>query len=135
MITVLRLDHFVMTCGDIARTVAFYERVLGMRRISFGAGRTALRFGDQKINLHQAGAEIKPNAPAAAPGTADICLVTDCDIDTVVRHLKTQGVAITLGPIDQEGAVGPMHSVYFRDPDDNLVEIAHYADQPLKTTA
>ena len=117
------LDHIVLTCADPEATVAFYERV-GMQREEFGGGRLALRFGDQKINLHQAGAEVQPHAATPLPGTGDLCLIVDGSIEAVVEHLGEVGIAIEEGPVDRTGAVGPLRSVYVRDPDGNLVEFA-----------
>ena len=117
------LDHIVLTCADPEATVAFYERV-GMQREEFGGGRLALRFGDQKINLHQAGAEFQPHAATPLPGTGDLCLIVDGSIEAVVEHLGEVGIAIEEGPVDRTGAVGPLRSVYVRDPDGNLVEFA-----------
>ena len=117
------LDHIVLTCADPEATVAFYERV-GMQREEFGGGRLALRFGDQKINLHQAGAEFQPHAATPLPGTGDLCLIVDGPIEAVVEHLGEVGIAIEEGPVDRTGAVGPLRSVYVRDPDGNLVEFA-----------
>ena len=117
------LDHIVLTCADPEATVAFYERV-GMQREEFGGGRLALRFGDQKINLHQAGAEFQPHAATPLPGTGDLCLLVNGSIEAVVEHLGNVGIAIEEGPVDRTGAVGPLRSVYVRDPDGNLVEFA-----------
>lgn len=121
-----RLDHLVLTCRDLDATAAWYERVLGMRRVTFAQNRTALAFGNQKINLHQQGREVKPNAAAAAPGTADICFITSQPTEDVVAHLGACGVTIERGPVAQSGALGAMTSVYMRDPDGNLVEVARY---------
>jgi catechol 2,3-dioxygenase-like lactoylglutathione lyase family enzyme len=117
------LDHIVLTCADPEATVAFYERV-GMQREEFGGGRLALRFGDQKLNLHQAGAEFQPHATTPLPGTGDLCLLVDGSIEAVVEHLGEVGIAIEEGPVNRTGAVGPLRSVYVRDPDGNLVEFA-----------
>lgn len=117
------LDHIVLTCADPEATVAFYERV-GMQREEFGGGRLALRFGDQKLNLHQAGAEFQPHAATPLPGTGDLCLLVDGPIEAVVEHLGEVGIAIEEGPVDRTGAVSPLRSVYVRDPDGNLVEFA-----------
>ena len=117
------LDHIVLTCADPAATVAFYERV-GMAREEFAGGRLALRFGDQKINLHQAGAEFQPHATLPRPGTGDFCLLVDDPIEDVIAYLEAEGIPIELGPVDRTGALGPLRSVYVRDPDGNLVEFA-----------
>ena len=127
MIRIRRLDHLVLTCADVEATCAFYQRVLGMERDDFGPNRTALRFGEQKLNLHKAGAELKPNAAAAAPGSADFCLIASTPLEEVMTHLRSCGVAIELGPVDRAGASGPIRSVYFRDPDGNLVEVSNPA--------
>jgi catechol 2,3-dioxygenase-like lactoylglutathione lyase family enzyme len=125
--TVDRLDHLVLTCADLEITAAWYQRVLGMEREEFGEDRrTALKFGGQKLNLHQFGAEFRPNAAAAAPGTADLCFVTAVRTPDIVGHLHGLGVAIELGPVARTGALGPMWSVYCRDPDGTLIEIATY---------
>jgi len=120
------LDHLVLTVADPDATVAFYER-LGMRREVFGDGRLALRFASQKINLHRAGSEIAPHARRAIPGSGDICLLVEGDLDDVRRELAAAGIAVELGPVERTGAQGPIRSLYVRDPDGNLVELA----QPL----
>lgn len=120
------LDHMVLTVRDMERTCDFYRRILGMDIAIFEGGRRALTFGTQKINLHQAGAEITPNARAAAPGTGDLCFITETPIDDVIATLNEYLVPVEVGPIPQTGARGPMTSVYFRDPDENLIEIAKY---------
>jgi catechol 2,3-dioxygenase-like lactoylglutathione lyase family enzyme len=121
-------DHLVLTVRSIERTCDFYTRVLGMKKQVFGEGRVALVFGDQKFNLHEAdGAPLLPRARNPVAGGADFCLTTSLDLDDVVRRLAAQGIMIELGPVDRTGARGPMRSVYIRDPDDNLVEIAKYS--------
>jgi len=117
------LDHLVLTVADPEASIAFYER-LGMRREEFGDGRLALRFGDQKINLHQAGVEIRPHAERPTPGAADLCLLIEGPLEAAERELTDAGVVIELGPVERSGARGPIRSLYLRDPDDNLVEIA-----------
>ncbi|MDX6563375.1 MAG: hypothetical protein QOD65_3189 [Gaiellales bacterium] len=117
------LDHLVLTVADIGATVAFYER-LGMRAEEFAGGRIALRFGDQKINLHQAGAEFEPHALRPVPGSADLCFLIDGSLADVARLLADAAVPIELGPVEREGAVGAMDSLYLRDPDGNLVELS-----------
>lgn len=121
-----RLDHLVLTVADIARTVAFYRRVLGMRHEVFGQGRDALVFGQQKFNLHQLGREFEPKAQAPTPGAIDLCLITSWSMAQVSAHLQQQGVAIEEGPVARSGAMGSVESVYFRDPDGNLIEVSRY---------
>ena len=117
------LDHLVLTVADPEATVAFYER-LGMHREDFEDGRVALRFGEQKINLHQAGRPIQPHARRPTPGSADVCLLVDGTLDAVERELEAAGVVFELGPVPRTGATGPIRSLYLRDPDDNLVELS-----------
>lgn len=121
----LRLDHLVLTVADIPRTVAFYQRVLGMEPQTFGAGRIALRFGDQKINLHQAGRELEPKATLPTPGSADLCFLTETPLSELTAHLEQCTVEIIEGPVARTGATGPILSLYFRDPDGNLIEVAN----------
>ncbi|WP_138466473.1 VOC family protein [Poseidonocella sp. HB161398] len=127
MIPIDRLDHLVLTVADIDRTCDFYERVLGFETVTFGAGRKALRFGAQKFNLHQAGREFEPKAGRPTPGSADLCLITQMDIAEVAARLAEAGVAVEEGPVARTGATGPIRSVYLRDPDGNLIEIAAYS--------
>ena len=117
------LDHLVLTVADIEATVRFYEQ-LGMRREDFGEGRVALRFGEQKLNLHQAGDEIAPHAAAPTRGSADICLLVADPIDEVAAELARLRVPIELGPVPRTGATAALTSLYVRDPDGNLVELA-----------
>jgi catechol 2,3-dioxygenase-like lactoylglutathione lyase family enzyme len=121
-----RLDHLVLTVQDIDATIAFYENVLGMEAVSFGANRRALAFGRQKINLHPASAPLKPHAAMPAPGSADLCLITGTPLAEVIAHLQRAGVAIEEGPVVRTGATGPIRSVYLRDPDGNLIELSNY---------
>ena len=121
-----RIDHVVLTVFDLERTLDFYSRVLGMEPVTFAGGRRGLAFGRQKFNLHQAGREFEPKALRPAPGTMDLCLITETPLDQVMATLKDQGVAIIDGPVDKTGAMGPIKSVYFRDPDGNLVEVSNY---------
>ncbi|WP_066802439.1 VOC family protein [Moraxella oblonga] len=120
------LDHLVLTVADIAKTIDFYVNILGMQEISFGEGRKALQFGSQKINLHQKGQEIKPNATNADCGTADLCLLTDTPLDEVMKFLQSKNIAIIDGIVPRTGAVGKIHSIYINDPDGNLIEISCY---------
>ena len=120
-----RLDHLVLTVANIDATVDFYTRVLGMEAVTFGTGRTALRFGTSKINLHEAGKEFEPRALRPTPGSADICLIVDDDIATVIAELAGAGITIEQGPVDRAGATGPIVSGYLRDPDQNLIELSN----------
>ncbi|HFT6991310.1 VOC family protein [Stenotrophomonas sp. GD03930] len=126
MILIDRLDHLVLTVADIERSCDFYQRVLGMQVVRFGAGRTALQFGQQKINLHPASAPLQPHAAQPAPGSADLCLVTGTATADVLAHLRAQAVVVEEGPVPRTGALGPIESVYFRDPDGNLIEVSRY---------
>jgi len=121
-----RIDHFVLTVRDVAATCDFYRQTLGMQPEVFGDNRWALTFGHQKINLHVAGKELEPKARHPMPGGGDFCLITKTPMDDVVAHLERCGVAIELMPSPRTGADGPIVSVYFRDPDGNLVEVANY---------
>lgn len=121
-----RLDHLVFTVANIDKTVDFYTRVLAMRHETFGEGRSALVFGQQKFNLHEQGKEFEPKAKQPTPGAIDLCLITDWPTDKVLAHLAEQGVTVTEGPVKRTGATGPIESVYFRDPDFNLIEVSHY---------
>ena len=123
---VVALDHLVLTVADIDAACAWYERCLGMRRMTFDRNRTALIFGRQKINLHLAGAELKPHAARPMPGTADLCFIVSRPLADVIEHLDRENIKIEHGPLEQTGAVGVMDSVYVRDPDRNLIEIAAY---------
>jgi catechol 2,3-dioxygenase-like lactoylglutathione lyase family enzyme len=121
-----RIDHVVLTVRDVAATCAFYARVLGMNEVTFGAGRKALAFGTQKINLHEAGREFEPKAARPTPGSADLCLIAEGSLADVIAHVEACGVRIVEGPVARTGAVGPIRSIYFRDPDDNLIEVSTY---------
>ena len=121
-----RIDHIVITAFDVERTLDFYSRVLGMEPITFAGGRRGLAFGRQKINLHQSGREFEPKALKPAPGSMDLCFVTEAPLADVIAELKAHGVAIADGPVAKTGALGPMMSVYFRDPDGNLIEVSNY---------
>ena len=125
MITIDYLDHLVLTVANLDAATAWYRDVLGMRVETFGEGRTALVFGGEKINLHEAGKEFEPKAWRPTPGSADLCFVTSTPIETVIVHLATRGVAIEEGPVPRTGASGPILSVYVRDPDRNLIEISN----------
>jgi catechol 2,3-dioxygenase-like lactoylglutathione lyase family enzyme len=128
MLTIDHLDHIVLTVADIDATISFYSRVLGMAAVTFGAGRRALAFGPQKINLHRAGHEFSPCARQPCAGSADFCLITKMPLDAAMAHVQSCGVTIEEGPVDRTGAIGPLRSFYFRDPDGNLVEVSNYRD-------
>lgn len=119
------IDHIVLTVADIERSVAFYVRVLGMQAVSFGNGRRALQFGQQKINLQTLGMEPRNHA---AVGAGDVCLITDWPTARVLAHLTAEGVPVLEGPVMKSGAQGPIESVYFNDPDGHLIEVSRYPD-------
>ena len=125
------LDHLVLTVADIGATLRFYEDVLGLEAVSFrpadGSTRWALRFGTQKINLHEAGREFDPRAQSPVPGSADLCFLTDSPLDDWFERFRARNVPIEEGPVRRSGATGPILSLYLRDPDGNLIEIS----QPL----
>lgn len=121
-----RLDHFVLTVVDIQRTVEFYTSILGMQAKTFGDGRFALHYGQQKINLHLKGHEIEPKAQHAVCGSADLCFITSTPIHDVLSELQEKRVDIIDGIVPRTGALGPMQSIYFRDPDGNLIEVSSY---------
>jgi catechol 2,3-dioxygenase-like lactoylglutathione lyase family enzyme len=121
------IDHFVLTCADVDATLEFYTRVLGMTAEIFAGGRRALSFGNQKINLHQKGAEFEPRARVATAGSGDFCLLSDVPVSEVARPLTAEGVTIIEGPVAKTGAAGALLSIYFRDPDGNLVEVSNLA--------
>jgi catechol 2,3-dioxygenase-like lactoylglutathione lyase family enzyme len=119
------LDHLVLTVADVDASCAFYERVLGMQAVTFGEGRKALSFGVQKINLHRYHHEFEPKAAYPMPGSADLCFLTKVPVDQVMSHLTACGVAVLEGPVRRTGAQGPIVSVYFRDLDQNLIEVSN----------
>ncbi len=121
-----RLDHLVLTVRDLEATCEFYRQVLGMKVVTFGGGRKALVFGQQKINLHLAGQEFEPKAARPTPGSGDLCFITSLPLNEVITHLQESAVVIEEGPVKRTGAIGPIESVYLRDPDGNLVEISNY---------
>ena len=123
------LDHLVLTVASIEATCAFYTAVMGMTVETFDEGRNALHFGDQKINLHLAGREFEPKADTPVPGSGDLCFITQTPILEVVDTLKTRKVSIIAGPVPRTGAIGDLISVYFRDPDGNLIEVSNRVAQ------
>jgi len=121
-----RLDHVVLTVRDIEKTITFYRDVLGMQPQTFGDGRHALVFGQQKINLHRADGPFTPRAAHPVAGSADLCFVSSTPVREIVSQLEGHGVVIEEGPVERVGALGVMDSVYFRDPDGNLLEVSKY---------
>ncbi len=123
------LDHLVLTVADIPATLAFYQRALGMQPQSYGVAdgstRYALAFGSQKLNLHQRGQEFDPKAATPLPGSADLCFLTERPVAEVMAHLAVLGIPVIEGPVRRTGAQGPILSIYLRDPDGNLLEIAN----------
>ena len=121
------IDHIVLTVKDIDVTAEFYESVLGMTVETFGEGRVALKFGNQKINLHKYGHEFEPKANSPLPGSEDLCFITNTELTASIAHVKSKSVNIIEGPVSRTGAIGLIVSFYFRDPDGNLIEVASYA--------
>ena len=120
------LDHLVLTVADIATRCQFYQSALNFEVITFAENRKALRFGTQKINLHQVGKEFEPKALHPTAGSADLCFIAETPIDEVMAHLQNRNINIIEGPIQRTGAMGKILSVYLRDPDQNLIEISNY---------
>jgi catechol 2,3-dioxygenase-like lactoylglutathione lyase family enzyme len=120
------LDHLVLTVANLETTIDFYTRVLGMSVVTFGQNRKALVYGSQKINLHELGNEFEPKAMRVKAGSADLCFIAVTPLLQVIEHLQAQQVEILEGPVERTGAVGKILSVYIRDPDGNLIEIANY---------
>lgn len=120
------IDHLVLTVRDLTVTCEFYTRVLGMQAITFGDNRKALHFGVQKINLHEVGSELEPGAANPAPGTVDVCFITNLPLEQAIEHMQSNGVQIVAGPVQRTGAIASLRSIYIRDPDGNLIEISNY---------
>ncbi len=125
-VRIARLDHIVLTVRNIGESCAFYQNVLGMEVKRFTGGRMALHFGNQKINLHRAGSEFDPKAARPTPGSADLCLILDGTLAEAMATLRSEKIELIEGPVERTGAVGPMQSIYFRDPDGNLIEVSEY---------
>lgn len=119
------LDHLVLTVADIDVTSDFYAKALGMELVTFGSGRKALKFGAQKINLHQEGREFEPKAHRPTPGSADLCFLTATPLAEVLIHLAACGVTVIEGPVRRTGAQGDILSIYLRDPDQNVIEVSN----------
>ncbi len=124
MMKITQLDHLVLTVKDIEKTVMFYTSVLGMKKEVFGEGRVALKYGNQKINLHSCDSNIHPKARKPTPGSADLCFLIDISLNSAIAQVKSFGIEIIEGPVERTGAQGKILSFYFRDPDGNLIEIA-----------
>lgn len=122
---VSHLDHLVLTIADIPRTVRFYSEVLGMNVVPLGEGREALSFGNQMIKLHEVGRELEPHAARATPGSSDLCFLSEEPVEGLFQQLATHGIDVVEGPVVRAGAGGPILSVYFRDPDGNLIEVSN----------
>jgi catechol 2,3-dioxygenase-like lactoylglutathione lyase family enzyme len=120
------IDHIVLTVADIAKTVEFYTDILSFEVVTFGDNRKALIFGNQKINLHQKGKEFEPKAEYPTSGSADLCFIAETNIEEIVEELKLKNVEIIEGIVERTGALGKIKSVYFRDPDFNLIEVSNY---------
>lgn len=120
------LDHLVLTVADIDKTIEFYTTIMGFEMVVFGDNRKALIFGNQKINLHQKGHEFEPKAKTPTCGSADLCFIAQTDIHEVMEELRQKNIEIIEGIVDRTGAVGKIKSIYFRDPDQNLIEISNY---------
>ena len=121
-----RIDHLVLTVKNVEISCAFFTKVLGMKVVTFQGGRKAVAFGNQKINFHEFGQEFDPKAIRPSPGSADLCFITRAPIAQIISHLDTCDVTIIEGPVVRTGAMGPMTSIYIRDPAQNLIEIATY---------
>ena len=120
---IIGIDHLVLTVKDIEATIQFYETVLGMVSETFGEGRMALNFGNQKINLHEQGHEFEPKADQPVPGSEDMCFITEIPLEIAMDHVTRKGIQVIEGPVARTGATGPIISFYFRDPDGNLISI------------
>ncbi len=123
---VSNIDHIVLTVKNINVTASFYKSVLGMSIETFNQERIALKFGHQKINLHEYGNELKPKANKPLPGSGDLCFITKIKLEDAMKHVRSKGVRILEGPVARTGATGKILSFYIRDPDKNLIEIATY---------
>ena len=125
---IYKLDHIVLTVGDIERTVSFYTNILGMEARTSKEGRHSLHFGDAKINLHEKGREFTPKAALPTPGSADLCFLSTVPVADIADCVSSRGIEIIEGPVERQGVAGPLTSIYFRDPDGNLIEVSNKAD-------
>jgi len=124
-IRIKSLDHLVITASDLQATIDFYTKVLGMEHVAFGDNLHAVHFGDQKFNIHDASTDVSPKARNIVPGSEDFCLISETPVSQVIQHLQDCGVTVEQGPVMRSGAAGVLESVYFRDPDGNLVEVSN----------
>lgn len=122
-----RLDHLVLTVSNIENSVEFYTKVLGFELVIFN-DRKALKFGNQKINLHQKGKEFEPKAENPTTGSADLCFIAETKVDEILSELKIKNIEIIEGIVERTGATGKIKSIYFRDPDLNLIEVSNYLE-------
>ena len=120
-----RIDHLVLTVKDIEATCGFYHDILGMEVETYSVRRKALKFGNQKLNLHQKGSEFETKADKPTPGAIDICFIVEDSLDDIKRELESKNIQIQ-GIVQRTGAMGKIHSIYFRDPDENLIEVSNY---------
>ncbi|MBD3830980.1 MAG: VOC family protein [Arcobacter sp.] len=127
MFKITNIDHLVLTVKDINKTVEFYEK-LGMKKEIFGENRVALKFGNQKINLHKLGNEFEPKAFNVKEGSADLCFIIDSKLSEVKKYLESIGLKIEEGIVNRTGANGKIESIYLRDPDMNLIELSNYIE-------
>ena len=123
-----RLDHLVLTVSNLENSIEFYCGILGMQHEVFSENRHALKFGQQKINLHVHGREFEPKAEHPLPGSADLCFMTETALQKIIDELKCKGISIEQGPIQRTGATQPILSIYLRDPDGNLIELSNTLD-------
>jgi catechol 2,3-dioxygenase-like lactoylglutathione lyase family enzyme len=128
---IINIDHIVLTVADIEKTTRFYSSVLGFEVVTFHNGRKALLFGNQKINLHQKGKEFEPKAGNPTCGSADVCFISRTDVKVILKELKEKNVEVVQGIVERTGATGKINSVYFRDPDSNLIEVSNYITNPF----
>ena len=124
-IRIKNLDHLVITANNLQATIDFYTKVLGMVHVAFGDNLHSVHFGDQKFNIHDASTNVSPKAKNIVPGSEDFCLISETSVSQVIQHLQDCGVTVEQGPVTRSGAAGVLQSVYFRDPDGNLVEVSN----------
>jgi catechol 2,3-dioxygenase-like lactoylglutathione lyase family enzyme len=124
-IGIKNLDHLVITANNLQATIDFYTKVLGMEHVAFGDNLHSVHFGDQKFNIHDASTNVSPKAKNIVPGSEDFCLISETSVSQVIQHLQDCGVTVGQGPVTRSGAAGALQSVYFRDPDGNLVEVSN----------